>query len=456
MTTDPGHLFDRPRIMLAEADPRAFLGSFFQWSLQEVNLVLVDPALPSNPRMELVARLMPSAVIDGHRRQPDGSSLPWHPPEDWASRPKPARIWIGTGGTTGSPRFALHSWQRLSAAANGFGQVFPGSADCVCLLPLWHVGGLMQVIRATVLGGEVELTDWRTIKAGESLPDSDGKLVSMVPQQLDWLLEGEGSGRVSRSASQNTRHGTFLPWLRGFRAIFVGGGGARASLLNRARELGLRLAPAYGMTETAAQVTVLRPDEFLEGRGGVGRALPHATVTIVNDAGQPAPAGEIGRIRIATASRFLGYADTSAQKGSGFVVCSEMDPLQTTKPDPFISSDLGRMDGEGYLTVVGRVDDVIITGGEKVFPGEVEAVLMDSGLAGDAVVFGTPDAQWGQVVSAVIEGGSFVDGDAARAILRERLPVFKIPRRWVRVSRLPRNAMGKLDRKRLEGLFGVQ
>ena len=138
------------------------------------------------------------------------------------------------------------------------------------------------------------------------------------------------------------------------------------------------------------------------------------------------------------------------------MVSSGMDPLQTTEPDPFVSSDLGRMDGEGYLTVIGRADDVIITGGEKDFPGEVEAVLTDSGLARDAVVFGTPDAHWGQVVSAVIEGGSFVDGDSARAILRERLPVFKIPGRWVRVPRLPRNAMGKLDRQRLEGLFGVQ
>ena len=423
----------RPRIVLAEANPWAFIGSFFELLRKPVELVLVDPGLPSALMESLLNRLEATRARNVPPGVSGSMSGRWRAAESWKQVHDGARVWIATGGTSGVRRFAVHSKRTLQNAAEGFCRVFPGPADSLCILPLWHVGGLMQLVRAAISDGEVRPEDWRDVESGQVRPEPDGSFLSLVPAQLERLLAEKGSGRLLLGIPNNNRPDPF--WLRGFRAVFLGGAGARPALLARARALRIPLAPAYGMTETGAQVTVLLPEAFLAGSSGVGRSLPHAVVSIVDEMGRPVPSGEVGFIRIEAGSLFLGY-----ENGGG------------PREGAFLTGDLGRMNESGELTVVGRADDRINTGGEKVVPGEVEAILIESGLAADAVVFGRSDPSWGEVVCAVLEGGSFTGAEAAREFLRERLPAFQIPKKWIRVARLPRNAMGKLDRSWLEGL----
>lgn len=403
----------RPRHLLVEADPARFLDAFFELLTRPVDILLVDPGLPLRALDELEQR-------EGAVRFTGGSARSACPPdkcfcfaEGWPDEPSPARVFVPTGGTTGAPRFARHDRTTLVAAAQGFARVFPGPAHSLCLLPLWHVGGLMQAVRARVTKGRLRLANWDAVRSGEGRSDPHGFFLSLVPTQLERLMGDESA----------------VIWLKGFRAVFLGGGPSAPGLLERARAEGIPLAPAYGLTETAALVTVMMPADFLAGGAGVGRPLPHASVAVVDEGGECLPAGSVGRIRVSSESLFYGYGAEDRREA-----------------DPFLTGDLGRMDAEGCLTVVGRADEVIISGGEKILPGEVEAAIREAGLAVDVAVFGRPDDRWGEVVCAVLSGGDFVDGASARAALRSVLPGHKIPRYWLQVDQLPRNRMGKLDR----------
>ncbi len=417
MDTDPaGPVPSRARFLLCDPDPVAFLDALFARLAQPGDLLLADPGLPGDALRQLVTEEKVNHVLSGPAMSDGALSRRYSFQGENCSPCGSARLFIPTGGTTAAPRFARHSWATLRAAAQGFGQAFPGAANSICLLPLWHVGGLMQVVRARVTVGQIRLVDWSRLVSGNERPDPDGYFLSLVPTQLQRLL-------TDRST---------VSWLRGFRAVFLGGGPARFAELDRARAEGIPLAPAYGMTETAAQVSVLKPEVFLEGGQGVGPALPHTVISVVDDAGHALPAGETGLIRIEADSLFLGYGQHGERE-----------------PGPFLSGDLGFLGQDGSLTVVGRSDDVIISGGEKIVPGEVEMAIIRSGLAEEVVVLGCPDPRWGEVVCAALVGGSFVGGERARMALRSVLANYKIPRHWVRLDGLPRNSMGKLDRERL-------
>jgi len=280
----------------------------------------------------------------------------------------------------------------------------------------------MQLVRALITEARVDLADWHAVEAGTARPDREGVFLSLVPTQLHRLLEDPAA----------------TDWLRRFRAVFLGGAAAWPNLLERAGDAQIPLAPAYGMTETAAQVCCLKPDEFLSGRSGVGRALPHARLSVVDDEECPVPAGRMGRIRIESEALFLGYHGELGRRDDGFV-----------------TTDLGSMDVDGYLTIAGRIDDAINSGGEMVMPTEVEAAIREVGLVEDVVVCGLSDPEWGEVVCALVVSGCFPGEVEARSRLKPLLAAHKIPRRWIQIEKVPRNAMGKLDRMRATELIGL-
>lgn len=341
-----------------------------------------------------------------------------------AHEPPATRIMIPTGGTTGGLRFVAHTWETLAAAARGLQRALGGGPiDSVCFLPLHHVSGLMQVVRSFATGGRLTLAEWGNLERGE-FPrlGRAGAVTSLVPTQLARLLEVSGA----------------CAWLRGFRAVFLGGAPAWPVLLDRARAERLPLAPCYGSSETAAQVTMLSPEEFLADAEGAGRALPHARIEIVDDAtGSPlAPGGE-GRIRVRARSLFCGY-----------------HPDVAGPAEAFLTGDRGVLAPDGRLTVLGRADAAIVTGGEKVAPSEVEAAIRATGLVADVAVLGVPDDEWGEVVVAMVAGA----GASLETVLRERLRAalapHKIPKRWVFLSALPRTEAGKVARAALLAAAG--
>lgn len=326
------------------------------------------------------------------------------------------RILVATGGSGGALRFATHSPATLAAAAEALRTFAGGGAlNSLCLLPLHHISGFQQLVRAVATGGDLLLADWRAVTGGaRPAPPAvaGGWMLSLVPTQLQRLLEEPAAA----------------DWLRGFATILLGGAPAGAALLARARAERLPLAIAYGASEFAAAVALQSPAEFLTGATGL-RPLPHATVRILDPGtGEPVPGGTIGRIEIAAPSLFLGYWP------------------EERAPGPFMTDDLGRLDEGGRLHVVGRADAAINTGGEKVQPAEVEAALRATGAFSEIVVCGAPDPRWGECITACFPAADRPDVGAVEQVLRGALSPHKLPRRWLPIATWPRTAQGKSDR----------
>ena len=313
---------------------------------------------------------------------------------------------IPTGGTSGGIKFARHDERTLTAAARGFCEHFDfARVNAVSVLPAHHVSGLMARVRCAETGGEHLAWEWKKLEAGyrPRLPRLRGPwVISLVPTQLQRLLK-------SRSA---------IAWLRGFKIVFLGGGPVWPALGDAAARERLRVSLSYGMTETAAMVTALRPEEFLLGARSCGASMPHARVSVTG----------AGVVKIGGASVFRGYFP------------------ETSKVRTFTTEDSGRLDERGHLHILGRRDAVIITGGKKVQPAEVEAALRASGEFADVAVIGIPDAEWGEAVVAFYpSGGPSPDLVRAGAALAGHLR----PKRFVAIADWPRNAQGKVNRAAL-------
>jgi O-succinylbenzoic acid--CoA ligase len=342
-------------------------------------------------------------------------------------------IGIPTGGSSGQVRWAVHSWRTLSASARAHQQHF--GVECVhsyCMLPLYHVSGLMQAVRSWLSNGQWVVWDWKRQQQAEAWdPPLPGSFLSLVPTQLQRLLL-DARPRVLES-------------LRQFQAILVGGGPTWPSLRQQARQLYLPLALTYGMTETASQVCTLLPQAFLQGSDSLGRPLPHARVEIRGEAGDPLPVQTVGSIHVWAESLALGY----------YPLAGEAEGLGKWQQQGFAPGDWGYLDSQGHLHWLGRADDLILTGGEKVMAAEVEGEIRASGWVEDVCVLGLPDQEWGQqlVAVAVPKVGIPLTADELEEHLKrhlaQQLSPFKHPKRWLWCSGIPRNPQGKVNRQQL-------
>jgi O-succinylbenzoic acid--CoA ligase len=316
-------------------------------------------------------------------------------------------LMMPSGGAGGGLKFARHDSWTLSAAVNGFCSYFElGPVNSICVLPLHHVSGLMAWMRSALTGGTFVPWPWRDAEAGrypEEVPPEC--CISLVPTQLQRLLSSAAG----------------IAWLRKFQIVSVGGGPAWEGLLEAASRLELPLSPCYGATETAAMVAALKPWQFLGGRRGCGAALPHAAIDTTG-----------GLVTVSGDSVFRGYFPERRAGRS------------------WNSGDLGSVGPDGSLVILGRADDIIITGGEKVSPGEVEAALRMSGEFDDVAVVGILDPEWGQIVVACHPPGRREPRPERLAAALGSLEAFKRPKRYVAISPWPRNSQGKIIRSEIE------
>ncbi len=404
---------DRPEVMVAAlADALERCWTVFladpQWDLGMVQGMLdaVQPQLIVGPDRWMRMKARP----------PETDLIP-----ETAS---PSRINVPTGGTTGQLKFASHTGRSLEAAALGFLDFFgEDSHVALCALPLYHVSGLMQVVRAAQSNGRWFPLSQRALLEG-TLPafEASRASLSLVPTQLLRLLRGTGA----------------RAWLKTLKRVPIGGAAMPPGLGERARDAGIRLAPSYGLTETAAMVAATKPIAFLDGHCGVGDPLPHVEIAIKDDSGIPVTTGVAGRISVKSASLAEGYF------GAG--------PWPS---EVFLTEDLGRWDSHEGLRILGRLDGVVTTGGEKVCPDSVESVLRCLPGVEDAFVFGEPHPEWGEQVVAVVKGT--IGGGSEPSIAREArrlLARHEVPKRWVVVERIPRNLLGKVDRDTLKQHYG--
>ncbi len=325
-------------------------------------------------------------------------------------KPEGGLGWLGvpTGGTSGRLKFARHDEATLGAAVRGFCEHFDvGHVNAVDVLPGHHVSGLMARVRCAATGGQHVGWDWKQLEAGVFPEVGEGWFLSLVPTQLQRLM-----GRPE-----------VVAWLKTFRAVLVGGGPLWKELAEEARVAGLPLTPCYGMSETAAMVAAVLPEEFLSGEASCGRAMPHAQIEIVDEC-----------VRVRGESVCQGYLG-EPERETGAV---------------WVTEDVGRLDDRGFLWIEGRRDAVIISGGKKISPEEVEAVLRATEIFDEIAVIGLPDAEWGQVVVACYwpEVSDVVLARAREAVERA-VASYKRPRKWVLLAAWPRNDQAKTRRAEL-------
>lgn len=401
-TSSRGATVPAPHRVISETKPERFMAALADAVGGTGDVFLADPGWGETEWDQFHSLLATGATL---------TTAPFVQNDQGAGAPVPSGnetgwLMIPTGGTSGILRFARHDGATLAAAVTGFTKHYGlRQVNAVGVLPLHHVSGLMAWMRCALTGGEYLQADWKEIEAGRRpalRSAAEGWVLSLVPTQLERLLRDRAA----------------IDWLRGFRLIVLGGGPAWPDLLNRAAAERLPLSLSYGMTETAAMVTALLPADFQAGVRSSGWALPHAVVKTSAE----------GVVVIAGKSLFRGYYPGWREPGE------------------FATEDLGSLDPFGRLTVSGRRDGVIITGGEKVNPSEVEAVLRATGEFADVTVVGLPHAEWGAEVVALYPANPAPDLAKVAVALAGQLARHKLPRRFVAVPDWPRNAQGKLNR----------
>jgi O-succinylbenzoic acid--CoA ligase len=436
-----------PKICIAESEPLQFLASFIaaratksqiflcnpNWVQQEweqvFNLVQPDIILGQNTDLK---KTFPSLPVrgGGHRlcsrefHSPESHSPESHSPEI----DQLPSIMIPTGGSSGKIRFTIHTWETLTASVQGFQQYFElEKINSFCVLPLYHVSGLMQFMRSFTTAGKLAIKPFKELENGKKAHiEPEQFFISLVPTQLQRLLRNPDTAN----------------WLSRFHTVLLGGAPAWPELLDIARKYQIKLALTYGMTETASQIATLKPADFLAGNNSSGHILPHAQVTIRGSKGEILCYNQVGNIAVNAKSLALGYYP---------------DKFGDSLRDSFASrkylqlDDLGFFDENNYLNIVGRNSDKIITGGENVFPAEVEAAIKSTNLVTDVSIIGLLDKDWGQVVTAIyVPTNPAVTITALQAGIEDKLSKFKRPKKWIVVEQLPRNSQGKVNREELQ------
>lgn len=306
---------------------------------------------------------------------------------------------VSTSGSSGEPRRVPLTAHNIGAAVDASRRRLGTDAEdrWLLCLPLHHVGGLSVLWRSFAAGGAVVAVDGFDRDVVAEALDTEATVASLVPTMAHRLLE---STRVFRRV----------------RFALLGGGPADRRLVEASLGAGLALLQTYGMTEASSQVATVAPGEIEESLGTVGRPLPGMEVSIVDD-----------EIFVDGPAVFGGYFGASPRVG------------------PHPTGDLGHLDDGGRLVVTGRKDDVVITGGEKVHPARIEAVLEAHPDVTGAVVLGLGDPEWGQRLVAVVEGD--VVESSLRTWLADRVARHEVPKRITLAADLPRLESGKVDRE---------
>ena len=332
---------------------------------------------------------------------------------------------VFTSGTTGNPKATMLShrnfyWSAVASAAN------IGVRDddlWLACMPLFHVGGLSILLRSAIYGTSVRIHEnFDEHMVNAALNSGDVTLLSVVPTMLERIL-----------SIQPTK----IKYPETVRAVLLGGGPATPELISRGQLQGLPLLQTYGLTEVTSQVSTVPISDAFEHAGSAGLPLLAATVRLDSGEGFEPTLGEPGQILIKGATVTSGYLQENT---------SASDKIQNGW---LHTGDLAIRDELGFLTIQGRSDDLIVTGGENVHPAEVEQILETHPDVIEAAVVGLNDIEWGKKIAAAIvtDANSIVTQEDLANYIRDRIASYKLPRMWsISSDPLPRTASGKLKR----------
>ena len=341
------------------------------------------------------------------------------PPDATAECRDPAEtaVILFTSGTTGSPQGVRLTARNLraSAVASAFQLgVSPGDRWLDCL-PVHHMGGLAPVVRTALYGTTLVVQrSFEVERTARILDEHDITGVSLVPTQLRRLLDADAP-------------------LSALSTVLVGGAPTPESLVERALAADVPIHPSYGLTETASQVATARPAELRQHPGTVGHPLYGLEVTVV-DGNEPVGPGERGELVVSGPAVTPGYLDAETTEAA----FGEWG-LHT--------GDVGVRDEAGRLWVLGRRDDLVLTGGELVAPRAVVEALRTHPAVDDAAVVGLDDPEWGERIAALVVPDGDLDAATVRAHCRKRLAAYKCPKTVAFAESLPRTVSGTVDRE---------
>ncbi len=347
-----------------------------------------------------------------------------------------------TGGTTGLPKGAVLT--HGSMAANSINTVMSWGVtpdDVVPLIsPLFHTGGLNVFTLPLVhIGGTTVVTKgWNTDQMFDLIADGTITLFFAVPTMFIMMQEHPRWAAADFS---------------GLKYVINGGAPCPLPVFEKWWAKGVPFKTGYGLTEAGPNTFWLPEEEVRRKPGAVGYPLFHVDVTVVDPVTEaPCSTGQIGELLIRGPHVCAGYWRNPEATAATF---------RPTKADPsgpawLHTGDLACCDEDGCYTIVGRSKDMIISGGENIYPAEVESVLHGHPAVAAAALFGVPDARWGEVGRAVVvlKPGARLTGEDLLAYLRERLARYKTPKSVVFVDALPVTAAGKVDKVELVRMYG--
>ncbi|MFT4417096.1 o-succinylbenzoate--CoA ligase [Fredinandcohnia humi] len=330
-----------------------------------------------------------------------------------------------TSGTTGKPKgviqtYGNHWWSAVGSSLNlGLHQ-----DDCWLLaVPLFHISGLSILYRSVIYGIPIVLqVTFDAQKANEAIFTKGVTIVSVVSVMLSQLIQDLGDRSYPTS----------------FRCMLLGGGPAPKPLLEACLSQNIPVYQTYGMTETASQVVTLAPEYSISKLGSAGKPLFPVQIKIMKD-GILAKPHESGEILVKGPTITVGYLKREDATSSSI------------KDGWLYTGDIGYLDEEGFLFVLDRRSDLIISGGENIYPAEIEAVLLAHPLISEAGATGIEDTKWGQVPVAFVKLAEKQDVSVQEILqfCNERLARYKVPKYVYFVDHLPRNASNKLMRRKL-------
>ncbi|TKD69164.1 o-succinylbenzoate--CoA ligase [Pseudalkalibacillus hwajinpoensis] len=329
-----------------------------------------------------------------------------------------------TSGTTGKPKgvmltYGNHWWSAISSSLNLGHDVHD---RWLCAVPMFHMSGLSILLRSVIYGITMIIKPrFEPHVVNQSIQQEGVTIVSVVSAMLSRMLDDLGGASYPST----------------LRCVLLGGGPAPYPLLTTCERKGIPVFQTFGMTETASQLVTLSPEYMLLKQGSAGKALFPSEVLISDNDNVLSP-GEHGEILVKGPTVTSGYWKRNEATH------------EALRNGWLHTGDIGYMDEDGFLFVLDRRKDLIISGGENVYPAEIESALLEHHAVKDAGVTGIQDEKWGEVpVAFVVKDELDLSSDALLAFLSERLASYKLPK-WISfVDELPRNGANKLQRNRL-------
>lgn len=318
--------------------------------------------------------------------------------------------------TSGTPKGVKQTlgnhW--ASAIGSSLNLGLAGTDKWLLTVPLYHISGYSMLMKGLIYGNEIHLVKKFTAPAVIKLIQNEGIThISLVPTMLNSLLQ----------------HGEFLTNCASLKCLLLGGAPVNQAVLEKCHEHQLPIIQSFGMTETASQVVALNHQESLRKIGSSGKPLFPVQLKIADTQN----AGEVGEILIKGDNVSPGYLNA---------------PFEKTKDGYFKTGDLGYLDEEGFLFVVGRQKELIISGGENIYPLEIENKLLEHATITDVAVAGEQDDYWGERVVAYLCCEGDLNQKELASVLTD-ISRYKQPKTYYFVKEIPRNSLGKLQKNKL-------